>query len=84
MSPLIPGMQIGGVLLDNFGKFQIKFLLQVSTHVLGEIKMVLGLPDGHCISKKDQQSQGILEGSVSTQFIEMTTSERGKTGVGME
>ena len=84
MPPLIPGMQIGGVSLDNFGKFQIKFLLQVSTHVLGEIEMALGLPDGHRISKKDRQSQGILEGSVSTQFIEMTMGERGKTGVAME
>ena len=84
MPPLIPGMQIGGVSLDDFGKFQIKFLLQVSTHVLGEIEIALGLPDGHRISKKDRHSQGILEESVSTEFIEMTMGEKGRTGVGME
>lgn len=84
MPPIIPGIQVGGVSLDDFGRFQIKFLLQVSTHVLGEIEMALGLPDGHRISKKDRQRHGILEGSVSTQFIEMTMGERGKTGMGME
>ena len=84
LPPIFPGMQVGGVPLDEFRNFQVKLLLQISTHVLGEIEMLLGLPDGYRISKKNPQSQGILETSVSVQFIEMTMRENGRCGLGIE
>ena len=81
LPPIIPGMQVGGLLLDDFPNFQIKLLLQISTHVLGEIEKALGLPDGYRISKKKSvQSKGILETSVSVQFVEMTMRENVGTG----
>ena len=82
--PVFPGLQVGGMPLDDFGNFQVKLLLQISTHILGEIEMTLGLPDGYRISKKSCQSLGILETSVSLQFIEMTMRENGRTGLGIE
>ena len=84
LPPIFPGMQVGGLLLDDFGNFQVKLLLQISTHILGEIEMMLGLPDGYRISKKSTQCQGILETSVSVQFIKMMMSENGQTGLGIE
>lgn len=81
--PVFPGLQVGGMPLDEFGNFQVKLLLQISTHVLGEVEMALGLPDGYRISKKSGQSLGILETSVSVQFIEMTMRENGRTGLGI-
>ena len=80
LAPIFPGMHVGGVPLDDFRNFQIKLLLQISTHVLGEIETALGLPDGYRISKKNPQSHGILEASVSVQFVEMTMRENGRTG----
>ncbi|KAK3170076.1 hypothetical protein OEA41_009461 [Lepraria neglecta] len=82
--PIFPGIQVGGVPLDEFRNFQVKLLLQISTHVLGEIEMLLGLPEGYRISKKNPQSQGILETSVSVQFVEMTMRENGRIGLGIE
>jgi len=84
LPPVFPGVQAGSVSLDTFAKFQVKLLIQISTHVLGEIEMALGLPDGYRISKRDIQRQGIFEGSVSVQFIEMTMKEKGKSGLGIE
>ena len=79
--PIFPGMHVGGLSLDEFPNFQIKLLLQISTHMLGEIEKALGLPDGYRISKKSGQSQGILEASVSVQFVEMTMRENVRTGL---
>ena len=73
--PLFPGMQVGGVSLDDFSVFQVKLILQISTHVLGEIEMALGLPDGFRISRKTPGTTGVLETSVSVQFIEATMRE---------
>ena len=50
--PLFPGLSLSGVSLDHFAKFQIKFLLQITTHTLGEIEHVLGLPEGYRISRR--------------------------------
>ncbi|MCJ1459370.1 hypothetical protein MMC28_009747 [Mycoblastus sanguinarius] len=83
LPPVFPGMQAGGVSLDDFGKLQVKFLIHISTHVLGEIEMALGLPDGYRISKK-RMSQGILDGSTSMAFIELAMKEKSKTGLGIE
>ena len=81
LSPVFPGMQIGDLCLDGFPNFQIKLLLQISTHLLGEIEKALGLPEGYRISIRDPQSQGILEASVSVQFVEMTMRENMRTGL---
>ena len=83
--PVFPGIRVGGVPLDDFGTFQMKLLLQISTHILGEIEMALGLPDGYRISKKNAGVCGILEKSVSVAFIEMTMRESERTtGFGVE
>ena len=85
LPPIFPGMKVGGVSLDIFGRFQIKLLLQISIHILGEIEMALGLPDRYRISEKgDRDIPGILEGSVSLEFIEMTMKERSRIEGGME
>ena len=73
--PLFPGMQVDGVSLDDFSVFQIKLMLQINTHVLGEIEMALGLPDGFRISGRTPGMTGVLEMSVSVQFIEATMCE---------
>lgn len=73
--PLFPGMQVDGVSLDDFSIFQIKLILQINTHVLGEIEMALGLPDGFRISARIPGTTGVLETSVSVQFIEATMRE---------
>ena len=83
LPPVFPGMHVGGTSLDDFGDFQVKLLLQISTHMLGEIEMKLGLPDGYRISKKHPRRPGILDISVSVQFVEMTMRENGRTGLGM-
>ena len=82
LPPLFPSWQAGSVSLDSFAKFQVKLLIQVSTHTLGEIEIALGLPDGYRISKKDRH--GIFKGMVSVQFIEMMMREEGKSGLGTE
>lgn len=79
MPPIFPGLQAGGVSLDNFGKFQVKLLVQISTNVLGEIETALGLPDGYRISKRDREHRGILDDSISVQFIAMAMKEKGPT-----
>ena len=84
LPPVFPGMQVDGVLLDAFGRFQVKLVLQISTHILGEIEMALGLPDGYRIGKRTTQTHGILERSVSLQFVEMAMRENSRTGLGME
>lgn len=73
--PLFPGMQVDGVSLDDFSVFQIKLILQINTHVLGEIEMALGLLDGFRISGRTPGTTGVLETSVSVQFIEATMCE---------
>ncbi|KAL8734601.1 MAG: hypothetical protein Q9181_003153 [Wetmoreana brouardii] len=52
-APLFPGLCLNGVCLDNFANFQIKFLLQITAHTLGEIECVLGLPEGYRVSRRD-------------------------------
>ena len=81
LPPIFPGIEVGGFPLDVFRNFQVKLLLQILAHLLGEIEMLLGLPEGYRVSKKDRQSQGILEASVSGQFVEMTMRENGRAGV---
>ena len=73
--PIFPGLQVGGVSLDDFSVFQVKLISQISTHLLGEIEMALGLPNGFRISRRTPGTTGVLETSVSVQFIETTMRE---------
>ncbi|MCJ1241609.1 hypothetical protein MMC14_009615 [Varicellaria rhodocarpa] len=76
--PVFPHMQVGGVSLDKFGMFQVKLLLQISVHVLGEIELALGLPVGYRVGKKDgekQEKRGILEAIDGAGFVECLMRE---------
>ncbi len=81
--PVFPGMQVGGVSLDRFGTFQVKLMLQISIHVLGEIELALGLPEEYMIGKRKRKrdGRGVLEASVSGGFVKRLMREmawRGK------
>lgn len=82
--PVFPGMQVGGVSLDKFGTFQIKLLLQISLHMLGEIELTLGLPEEYRVgkrkSKKKGGARGVLEASVSGGFVRCLMREQAWRG----
>ena len=80
--PVFPGMQIGGVSLDRFGPFQVKLLLQISIHVLGEIELALGLPEEFMIGKikRKREGRGLLEASVSGGFVKRLMKEEAWRG----
>lgn len=73
--PIFPGMQVGGVSLNKFGTFQVKVLMQISMHVLGEIESALGLPDEDRVGKRKGRGPGILGASVSQGFVECLMKE---------
>ena len=81
--PVLPGLQVGGVSLDPWGTLQVKFLLQISMHVLGEIELALGLPDEYVLigKRKSERSDsrgggvGLLEASVSGGFVKRVMEE---------
>lgn len=83
LPPPFPSTVAGTVSLDSFAKFQVWLLVQVSTHILGEIEIALGLPDSYRVSGKDDRA-GIFGGTVSVQFIEMTMREEAKSLFGAE
>ncbi|KEQ78406.1 hypothetical protein M438DRAFT_410245 [Aureobasidium pullulans EXF-150] len=67
-------IQLGDMSLREYGRFQIKFVLQVSTHLLGEIETVLGLPENCRVSKIEEGKQnGILNSTMSSHLIEALT-----------
>lgn len=77
--PVFPGMTVGGFSLDRFGTFQVKLLVQISVHVLGEIEGVLGVPEGVRVlgaggeqaeGRGGEKGTGVLEASVSGGFVE--------------
>ena len=84
--PVFPGMQVGGVSLDRFGPFQVKLLLQISTHVLGEIEAALGLPEEYMIGKRKRKrdGKGVLEASVSGGFVKRLMKEEAWRGKKVE
>jgi hypothetical protein len=58
-----PTLHIGGVSLSRYPRFQLKFILQICVHHLGEVEALLGLPAGFCVSGKtldSRTSRGIL------------------------
>jgi hypothetical protein len=56
-----PSLRIGGVSLSHYPRFQLKFILQICVHHLGEVEALLGLPAGYCVSeKRDRDGRGIL------------------------
>ena len=46
---LFPHLQIGGVSLAAYPRFQLKFILQICVHHLGEVELLLGLPAESCV-----------------------------------
>lgn len=72
--PIFPNMQVGGVSLNNFGTFQIKMLLQISVHILGEIESALGLPEEYRVGKR-KGGEGVLGPSVSEGFLKCLMRE---------
>lgn len=73
--PVFPGMQVGGVSLNSFGTFQVKLLLQISVHVLGEIESSLGLPEEYRVGKRKGGGTGVLGASVSGGFVKSLMKE---------
>jgi hypothetical protein len=53
-----PSLQIGGVSLSSYPRFQLKFILQICVHHLGEVEALLGLPAGFCVSEKGSDCSG--------------------------
>jgi len=84
LPPVFPGMQIGGVSLDRFGTVQVKLLLQISLRVLGDIELRLGLPDEYRVGKKKSGRKGVLEASVSADFIKCLMIEEAGRGMRTE
>ena len=84
LPPVFPGMQIGGVSLDKFGTVQVKLLLQISLRVLGDIELALGLPDEYRVGKKKTGGKGVLEASVSPDFVKCLMIEEAGRGMKLE
>lgn len=60
-----PSLTIGGISLVPYSRFQLRFLLQICVHHLGEIEALMGLPAGLRVSDVDEESReegGILGG----------------------
>ena len=82
--PVFPNMQVGGVSLNRFGTFQIKLLMQISVHVLGEIESALGLPTEFRVGKSKGGKMGVLGESVSGEFVKCLMNERSWRGKKLE
>jgi hypothetical protein len=73
LHPIFPGLQIGGAPLEDFGIFQVKLVLQISTHILGEIERTLALPEGYRVSRKrNDEATGTLGVSIPIQLLKMS------------
>lgn len=78
LHPIFPGLQIGGAPLEDFGIFQVKLILQISTHILGEIERTLALPEGYRVSRKrNDETTGTLGVSIPTQLLKMSIMDNG-------
>lgn len=69
-----PSLAIGGISLAQYSRFQLKFLLQICAHHLGEIEALLGLPAGFRVSNIEdggREHSGILggPGGATTFFV---------------
>lgn len=85
--PVFPGMQVGGVSLDKFGTFQVELLLQISMHMLDKIELTLGLPEEYRVGKRKRRkwgARGVLEASVSGDFVKCLMREEGWRGKKVE
>ncbi|KAG9235751.1 hypothetical protein BJ875DRAFT_482931 [Amylocarpus encephaloides] len=83
-----PSLNIGGVSLSAYPRFQLKFILQICVHHFGEVEALLGLPAGFCVSEQRPGSGGILhQGTggtamlVRTVMIEADETMKGIRGV---
>lgn len=55
--PAFPSLSIGGISLAAYSRFQLRFLLQICVHHLGEIETLLGLPAGLRVSDVGEGSR---------------------------
>ena len=70
--PVFKGLHLGDVSLEQFTTFQVKLVIQVASHLLGEVEHLLGLPDGCRISRGgSDQGKGILGVSASPHLLRM-------------
>ena len=73
--PVFPGMQVDGISLDPFGPFQVMLVLRISLRVLGDVEVMLGLPEGCRIGERKSGVKGILGASVSARFVKAVMRE---------
>lgn len=70
--PVFRGLRLGDVSLEQFTTFQVKLVVQVASHLLGEVEHLLGLPDGCRISRGgSDQVKGILGARASPHLLRM-------------
>lgn len=68
--PVFMGLRLGDVSLEQFTTFQVKLVVQVASHLLGEVEHLLGLPDGCRISSGgSDQVKGILSVRASPHLL---------------
>ena len=73
LSPLRPLLQMGGISIASSGRFQLKILLQIAVHGLGQIEMALGLPQAFRVSRIEAcegVNEGILGSSGDAQLLQ--------------
>lgn len=74
--PAFPSLTIGGISLAPYSRFQLRFLLQICVHHLGEIEALLGLPAGLRVNDVDKESEeqgGILGGRDGVTSLHLRT-----------
>ena len=75
LDPLFPDLAVGNFSLCAFGNFQMKFMLQICLHLLGQVEMKLGLPKGKRVSSCTNPKQGILDTALSSQSLKEALRE---------
>ncbi|KAJ6013610.1 C6 zinc finger domain protein [Penicillium herquei] len=79
--PLFKGLQIGGASLEGFHPFQVKFVLQIAVHILGEIENTLGLPSVDRVGKKtDDKQPDVLGAGISPQLLKTVMRDNAAPG----
>lgn len=76
LTPILPGLQLGGFQLESHRNLQIRILMQVSIQMLDRIEAALGLPDDSgTAGREGVRGVGILEDSVSTALLEIVMKQ---------
>lgn len=76
LTPILPGIQLGGFQLESHRDLQIRILMQVSIHMLDRIEAALGLPDDSgTAGRGGVRGVGVLGDSVSTALLEVVMKQ---------